>query len=103
MLRRILNRKPISQADKHHLHHRLMQLGLSHRQTVLVIYGLALVFSLISLLYPLSTLWGSLALTIAVLFGLELFVESIGLVGENRQPLLHLLKRLLKPRDEEKD
>lgn len=103
MLRRILNRKPISQADKHHLHHRLMQLGLSHRQTVLVIYGLALVFSLISLLYPLSTLWGSLALTIAVLIGLELFVESIGLVGENRQPLLHLLKRLLKPKDEEKD
>lgn len=51
MLRRILNKKPISQADKHHLHHRLMQLGLSHRQTVLVIYGLALVFSLISLLY----------------------------------------------------
>jgi len=48
-------------------------------------------------------LWGSLALTIAVLIGLELFVESIGLVGENRQPLLHLLKRLLKPKDEEKD
>ncbi|WP_025084003.1 glycosyltransferase family 4 protein [Latilactobacillus fuchuensis] len=98
MLRRILNKKPISQADKHHLHHRLMQLGLSHRQTVLVIYGLALVFSLISLLYPLSTLWGSVALTVAVLFGLELFVESIGLVGDNRQPLLHLLKRLLKPK-----
>ncbi|MCP8857101.1 glycosyltransferase family 4 protein [Latilactobacillus fuchuensis] len=100
MLRRILNKKPISQADKHHLHHRLMQLGLSHRQTVLVIYGLALVFSLISLLYPLSTLWGSVALTVAVLFGLELFVESIGLVGDNRQPLLHLLKRLLKPKKE---
>ena len=98
ILRRILNKKPISQADKHHLHHRLMQLGLSHRQTVLVIYGLALVFSLISLLYPLSTLWGSVALTVAVLFGLELFVESIGLVGDNRQPLLHLLKRLLKPK-----
>ncbi len=103
MLRRILNKKPISQADKHHLHHRLMQLGLSHRQTVLVIYGLALVFSLISLLYPLSTLWGCLALTVAVLIGLELFVESIGLLGDNRRPLLMLLKRLLKPKNEEKD
>src|SRR5699024_10334959 len=71
ILRRLLNKKPIMQADKHHLHHRLMQLGLSHRQTVLVIYGLSLVFAFISLLYPLSTLWGSILLTIGVLIGLE--------------------------------
>lgn len=95
MLRRILNKKPISQADKHHLHHRLMQLGLSHRQTVLVIYGLAMVFSLISLLYPLSSFWGSLIMTIAVLIGLEIFVEEIGLVGEDRQPLLKFIKKLI--------
>ncbi len=30
--------KPIFQADRGHLHHRLMQLGLSHRKTVLAIY-----------------------------------------------------------------
>ncbi|MGR3741512.1 glycosyltransferase family 4 protein [Companilactobacillus sp. DQM5] len=94
MLRRILNKKPISQADKHHLHHRLMQMGLSHRQTVLVIYGIALVFSFIALLYPLSSLWGSILLTIFVLIGLELFVESIGLMGENRQPLLNFIKKI---------
>ena len=35
----------------------------------------------ISLLYPLSTLWGSILLTIGVLIGLELFIESIGLLG----------------------
>lgn len=95
MLRRVLNKRPISEADKHHLHHRLMQLGLSHRQTVLVIYGLALVFAFISLLYPLSSLAGNILLTIAVLIGLELFVEVIGLVGENRQPLLHFIKRIV--------
>ncbi|MFC6324249.1 glycosyltransferase family 4 protein [Companilactobacillus baiquanensis] len=102
MLRRFLNKKPITQADKHHLHHRLMQLGLSHRQTVLVIYGLALVFAFISLLYPLSTLWGSVLLTIGVLIGLELFVESIGLIGDNRQPLLHAIQKFVK-RMEKKD
>ncbi|UQS83304.1 glycosyltransferase family 4 protein [Bombilactobacillus thymidiniphilus] len=96
MLRRILNHKPISQADRHHLHHRLMQLGLSHRQTVLVIYGISLVFSFIALLYPVSSFWGSILLTVAVLIGLELFVESIGLVGENRQPLLHLIQKVVK-------
>jgi len=93
MIRRILNKKPISQADKHHLHHRLMQLGLTHRQTVMVIYGIALIFSFISLLYPISSLGGSILLTIGLLFGLELFVEAIGLAGDNRQPLLKWIKR----------
>lgn len=43
MLRRYLNKKPISSADKMHLHHQLMALGLTHRQTVLAIYCLALI------------------------------------------------------------
>lgn len=94
MLRRYLNHMPISSADKHHMHHRLMSLGLSHKQTVLSIYAIALLFSMIALLYPLSTIWGSVLLTVAVLFGLELFVELIGLVGENRSPLLNALKKL---------
>ncbi|MFD1429800.1 MULTISPECIES: glycosyltransferase family 4 protein [Lacticaseibacillus] len=96
MIRRRLNNVPISQADKHHLHHRLMQMGLTHRQTVLVIYGIALIFSLISLLYPLSTFWGTVMLTVFVVIGLELFVESIGLLGQNRTPLLKLIRRIVK-------
>ena len=96
IIRRLLNRQPISHADKHHLHHRLMQIGLTHRQTVLVIYGIALIFSFISLLYPISNVWGSVLLTIATLFGLELFVESIDLAGAHRQPLLNGIKWLVK-------
>ena len=74
ILRRILNKKPISQADKHHLHHRLMQMGLSHRQTVLVIYGIALIFSSISLLYPISSFWGSVLLTVATLLAIVIII-----------------------------
>ncbi|NVY96822.1 undecaprenyl/decaprenyl-phosphate alpha-N-acetylglucosaminyl 1-phosphate transferase [Lactobacillus sp. DCY120] len=96
MLRRILHHRPISQADRHHLHHRLMQMGLSHRQTVLVVYGIALIFSFIALLYPVSNFWGSLLLTLAVLFGLELFVETIGLMGEDYKPLLKIIQKMAK-------
>lgn len=104
IIRRTLNKKPIMKPDKHHLHHRLMQMGLSHRQTVLVIYGIALIFSFISLLYPISNIFGSLLLTIATLFGLEVFVELIGLVGRDHQPLLNLIKRIvLKSNEHEKD
>ena len=96
IIRRILNRQPISHADKRHLHHRLMQIGLTHRQTVLVIYGIALIFSFISLLYPLSNLMGSILLTVATLVGLELFVESIHLAGTRKQPLLNGIKWIVK-------
>lgn len=95
IIRRVLNKKPIMKPDKHHLHHRLMQMGLSHRQTVLVIYGIALIFSFISLLYPLSNILGSILLTIATLFGLEIFVELIGLVGPNHTPLLNLIRKIV--------
>lgn len=34
--------RPIYQADKSHLHHRLMELGFSQKQTVLILYGISL-------------------------------------------------------------
>lgn len=39
--RRILSRQPITQADKRHLHHTLLNMGLSQRQAVWVLYVLA--------------------------------------------------------------
>jgi len=94
ILRRKLNRLPISGADKNHMHHRLMNLGFSHRQTVLMIYCLAIIFSLIALLYSISSLIGSLFLTIGLGIGVELFVEIIGLVGVERRPLLDRIKKV---------
>jgi len=40
IVRRYLNRVPIFQADKGHFHHKLVEKGLSHKQAVLVIYGI---------------------------------------------------------------
>lgn len=96
ILRRKLNKLPISSADKHHMHHRLMDLGFTHRQTVLMIYCLAMIFSIIALLYPISSIVGSIVLTIGLLFGLELFVEIIGLVGKDRRPLVKRMKKIFK-------
>lgn len=91
IIRRYINNQPISSADKMHLHHRLLSLGFSHRGAVLTIYGLALIFSFTSLLYNYANILGAILLTILLLLGLELFVELIGLVGPNRQPLLHII------------
>lgn len=93
ILRRTINHKPISSADKMHLHHRLLSLGFSHRGAVMTIYALALVFSFIALIVSYNNSgWGTALLIIAVLIGLELFAELIGLMGPNHQPLLYLLR-----------
>ena len=38
IIRRLVNKKPIMEADKGHLHHRLLAQGLSQKQTVLILY-----------------------------------------------------------------
>lgn len=42
IVRRLRNGRPIYEADRDHLHHRLLGLGLSQRQAVLVMYALSL-------------------------------------------------------------
>ncbi len=98
MIRRKLNKHPVSQADKHHLHHQLMRMGLTHRQTVLTIYAISLIFSFISLLFLLSPAWGTWPLIISLILALELFVESIGLLGEKYKPLMHLIQKIISNR-----
>ncbi|MBL8088210.1 MAG: undecaprenyl/decaprenyl-phosphate alpha-N-acetylglucosaminyl 1-phosphate transferase [Chthonomonas sp.] len=49
VFRRILHRQPITQADKRHLHHTLMSRGLNQRQTVWILYSLAMLLCAILL------------------------------------------------------
>lgn len=51
ILRRLINKKPIDQPDKEHLHHQLLNLNLSHRNTVLVIYLVDILFASAMLVY----------------------------------------------------
>ena len=49
MLRRGLRGRPMFSGDKEHIHHRLLALGLSHRQVVLVMYAVAVALGGLSL------------------------------------------------------
>ena len=48
--RRFLRGDPIFSADRGHIHHRLVDLGLTPRRAVLLIYGITSIFAMISLL-----------------------------------------------------
>lgn len=92
IIRRRLAGRKISEADRHHLHHRLLSLGLTHRGTVLVIYGITFIFSMISLLLNVSSRIGGVLLLIGLVLGTELFVELLGILGPDRAPLLNTLR-----------
>ena len=69
-------RSPFS-PDRGHIHHRLLDLGLSHRQTVFVIYGICLTLALLALaLTGVDQLYAFLGVFLA--FGLVLFIPTRG-------------------------
>ncbi|MGX6962754.1 glycosyltransferase family 4 protein [Vagococcus xieshaowenii] len=92
IIRRKLKKQSIAKPDSMHLHHRLLSLGFTHRGAVLMIYVLALTFSIIALLYSAASPIANVVMIVAVLVGLELFVEQIGLVGEDQRPLLNAMR-----------
>ena len=99
IVRRIVNKKPISAPDKSHIHHRLLALGFDHRTTVILIYIFSFMFSLSAILLSSSTLLGSFVLIIAVLFGLEFVAEVTGLVSTKYRPLMKILGNFRKRKD----
>jgi UDP-GlcNAc:undecaprenyl-phosphate GlcNAc-1-phosphate transferase len=48
ILRRVLHRKPLIEPDKEHIHHKLLSLGLTHREVVLLLYVITLICSSIA-------------------------------------------------------
>lgn len=50
VIRRKINGKPIMQADRGHLHHRLMDMGLTQRQVVLIMYLISAILGSIAII-----------------------------------------------------
>ncbi|OLC99406.1 MAG: undecaprenyl/decaprenyl-phosphate alpha-N-acetylglucosaminyl 1-phosphate transferase [Acidobacteria bacterium] len=50
VIRRFLSCQRLFDADREHIHHKLLGRGISHRQVVLVLYGVSACFGLLSLL-----------------------------------------------------
>jgi UDP-GlcNAc:undecaprenyl-phosphate GlcNAc-1-phosphate transferase len=87
VLRRLISGRPVFTADREHIHHKLLEHGWSHRQVVIILYGVSAVFALLSLflLWPTGS---TLGLVLAVLgTGIWLGVQHLGYLefGELRR------------------
>ncbi|WP_043929965.1 glycosyltransferase family 4 protein [Bacillus sp. EB01] len=94
IVRRIVKKAPLSAPDKSHLHHCLLNLGFSHKKTVLLIYGISALFGLAGFIFSMATMWGSLLILTLTLLAVELIVESVGLVDKNYRPLLNMMRNI---------
>ncbi|WP_170008247.1 glycosyltransferase family 4 protein [Bacillus fonticola] len=92
IIRRIVNKKPLSAPDKSHLHHCLLRLGFTHRQTVLVIYAIAAFFGITAIIFSQAKVWGAILILLLLSLLIELFAEKVGLVNENFRPLLKIAR-----------
>jgi UDP-GlcNAc:undecaprenyl-phosphate/decaprenyl-phosphate GlcNAc-1-phosphate transferase len=54
IIRRWLRGKPIFSGDRSHIHHKLLERGLTHRRVVAVLYGVCGIYAVLSLLQSLS-------------------------------------------------
>lgn len=71
IFRRILHGKPIGEPDRGHLHHRLLDMGLSHRMAVISLYIVSGALGLISIaLVDKGLLPSIILLIIIVMFGI---------------------------------
>lgn len=98
IVRRWMQKKPIFSPDKGHLHHCLRELGFSHRQTVLIIYGIAAFFGVLAVIQSSAAMynanWVTFVVICVMVFFLQIGAEIIGLIGKTKRPVLDFFARL---------
>jgi UDP-GlcNAc:undecaprenyl-phosphate/decaprenyl-phosphate GlcNAc-1-phosphate transferase len=57
MFRRFLERRPIFSPDRGHIHHRLLDLGLTQRRAVMLLYGVSIAFAACAIALSLGRSW----------------------------------------------
>ncbi len=80
IIRRLYNNEPISKADKGHIHHRLLAMGWTQSQAVLIVYGISGLLGLIAIIINGFELNYPLILPAVVIFSGLLGAWKIGIL-----------------------
>jgi UDP-GlcNAc:undecaprenyl-phosphate/decaprenyl-phosphate GlcNAc-1-phosphate transferase len=70
MVRRMLERRPLFAPDRGHVHHRLLDLGMTHRRAVMVLYGVSVLLAAGAIAVSLGRAWevGVALFSVSVVF-----------------------------------
>jgi UDP-GlcNAc:undecaprenyl-phosphate GlcNAc-1-phosphate transferase len=67
------------EADKDHLHHKLMKIGLNQRQTVLIMYFISMLLGLAAIIVSDTDPFVGFAVVVVVVFSIFYLAGKIGL------------------------
>lgn len=84
IIRRRLNKRPIFQPDKNHLHHSLLNNGFTHRKAVLTIYLISAAFSATGILIPYVGTGVVMTVVIGLLVLFQIIARDIGMIKEKQ-------------------
>ncbi|MDA8335180.1 MAG: MraY family glycosyltransferase [Peptococcaceae bacterium] len=82
VVRRAHRHLPIMQPDREHLHHRLLDLGLNHRQAVLAIYGVNVVLGASAILLTVISQGQALVLAAGIFLAVAVTANRLGVTGQ---------------------
>ena len=83
IIRRYMNGQPIFKPDKGHLHHRLLAIGLTHKQAVLLMYGMTAFLGCVALVVAkVNLIWGIILIVTLLIVGVYLALR-LGVIGKN--------------------
>lgn len=78
IFRRVLHHKSIMEADRGHIHHRLIDAGLSQKQAVLVLYGVTALLGILAVIILESNFW-----KVLILMAILAILSVIGIRNAN--------------------
>ncbi len=100
MVRRVLERRPVFSPDRGHIHHRLLDMGLTHRRAVMVIYGVCAFFTFTAIGVALERTWQVGAALLGATLAMVGLVQFVGYFEYLHQRLRQ--KARLRSRDVER-
>jgi UDP-GlcNAc:undecaprenyl-phosphate GlcNAc-1-phosphate transferase len=71
VVRRVVRRRPVFAADRDHIHHRLVEMGLTPRRAVVTLYGVAVLFTALALAVaagPRQVTWAAAAVVVLLVW-----------------------------------
>ena len=85
IFRRLLNGKSIAEADKGHLHHRLLNMGYSQKKTVLILYAISCYFGLCAILIAKANSKRAVFVAVIVFVITILLARKMGLISGKKE------------------
>lgn len=70
--------------DKKHLHHQLLNLGLSHRNTVLAIYAMNILFAFASVIYAINDKQLGIIIYVIILILIILIITKTSIITDKK-------------------